>query len=79
MSHIGPQSGIGHAHIMHTALKALACGVCSGAIVTVAAEHTVIQHIARSKDVKSVAPRRMRDAVHIMESDAIAAANRSGA
>ena len=44
--HISPKGGILHTDIVHTAAEALTSGVCCGAIITIATEHTVVQDMA---------------------------------
>ena len=77
--HVGPEGGVGHAHIAHAAAESLACSIGCGAVVAVAAEDTVVEHIAGGEDIEAVAPSWMGDAVDIVECHTVAAANGAGA
>ena len=77
--HVCPEGGVGHAHIAHAAAESLACGVGCGAVVAVAAEDTVVEHVAGGEDVETVAPSGMGDAVDFVECHSLAAADGAGA
>ena len=79
MCHISPEDGVLHTDIVHTAAETLASGVSCGAIITIATEHTVIQNMARSKDIQAVAPSRMGDAANIVKRNTAASTHRTSA
>ena len=79
MCHISPEDGVLHTDIVHTAADTLASGVSCGAIIAIATEHTVIQNMARSKDIQAVAPSRMGDAANIVKRNTAASTHRTSA
>ena len=75
VSHIGPERGIAHGHIAAVAEEAFARGVGCGAVVRVATEHAIVEHVLRGEHVQSVAPARMGDALHVAQGDAVGCAH----
>ena len=78
VGNVGPQRRVAHADVVDRAFVSLARGVGRGAVVAVAAEHSVVDYVLRGEDVEAVAPLRMGDAANVVEPNAAALAHGTG-
>ena len=67
MCHVGPQRGVLHVDVSAISAESLARGVGRGAVVRIAAEHTVVENVGGCKNIQAIAPTGMRDATHIVQ------------